>query len=182
MRAAFLLSVVAAQLACAEPLNERADVSKQTQGVSFGSPPQPVKASFGFDTYDVRIPQFVNGTNGANITRNFTYSDTFFDVETSYTDHPKFGEQKVVVNGFELQNFTFDGWHSDYIYIGLCSAFTPWNLDSPEDFQISTIDSLRIRDTSSPGPFPCSITPVHWNSKPMKYCLAQSTTENTKDL
>lgn len=141
MRAAFLLSVVAAQLACAEPLNERADVSKQTQGVSFGSPPQPVKASFGFDSAELYIPRFINGTNGANITRNFTYGDLD---QNSYADHPLFGEQKVVVNGFELQNFTFYDWDSDYIYVGLCLTYHPWTLEDDPDYTIfSTIDSLK---------------------------------------
>lgn len=140
MRATSLLSVVAAQLACAEPLNERADVSKQTQGVSFGSPPQPVKASFGFDSSELFIPPFINGTNGANITRNFTFGD-MDDAPNSYTDHPIFGEQKVVVNGFELQNFTFDGWHSDYIYVGLCLEYNPD--PEPQYTTISTIESLK---------------------------------------
>lgn len=143
MRAAFFLSVIAARLACAESLNKSTDVSKQISGVSFGSPPQPVVAYFGFDGPDLLIPPFMNATNGANVSRNFPKNDSEY-MYTSFTDDPVLGEQKVVVNGFELQNFSFEEYnpkyaYADHIEVGLCLVDHEYS----SAYGISTIDSLK---------------------------------------
>ncbi|OVF10173.1 putative aspartic proteinase [Clavispora lusitaniae] len=143
MRAAFFLSVIAARLACAESLNKSTDASEQISGVSFGSPPQPVVAYFGFDGPDLLIPPFMNATNGANVSRNFPKNDSEY-MYTSFTDDPVLGEQKVVVNGFELQNFSFEEYnpkyaYADHIEVGLCLVDHEYS----SAYGISTIDSLK---------------------------------------
>lgn len=140
MRAAFFLSVIAARLACAESLNKSTDVSEQISGVSFGSPPQPVVGYFGLDVLNLLIPPFMNAINGANVSRNFPKNDSEY-MYTSFTDDPVLGEEKVVVNGFELQNFTFEEYnpmyaYPDHVYVGL-------GLSISDDYGISTLDSLK---------------------------------------
>ncbi|EEQ39099.1 predicted protein [Clavispora lusitaniae ATCC 42720] len=114
------IAAAAAQSAFA-PLNKTADVVNQTQGVSIAS--QSVEAHFVLGTSMLVIPPVIKGIDGQNVTRPyFNESDLYYFYST--TDHPIFGKDKVVVNGFELHNFTFkdhDVYYdtSDVVYVGL---------------------------------------------------------------
>ncbi|OVF11447.1 putative aspartic proteinase yapsin-3 [Clavispora lusitaniae] len=138
MRLAILLSIaVAAAQSAFAPLNKTADVVNQTHGVSIGS--QSVEAHFGLGTSVLLIPPVINGVDGENVTRPYFNDSDYYFIST--TDRPIFGDDKVVVNGFELQNFTFENYdpdyeHSDEVYVGLC-------LSLDEDEEMSVLDSLQ---------------------------------------
>ncbi|QFZ28010.1 putative aspartic proteinase yapsin-3 [Clavispora lusitaniae] len=138
MRWAILLSIAAAAAQSAlAPLNKTADVVNQTQGVSIGS--QSVEAYFGLGSSVLLIPPVINGLDGENVTRPYFNDSGYYFIST--TDHPIFGDDKVVVNGFELQNFTFENYnpyseHSDEVYVGL-------SLSWADEEEISVLDSLQ---------------------------------------
>ncbi|EEQ39101.1 hypothetical protein CLUG_03229 [Clavispora lusitaniae ATCC 42720] len=144
MRTGILLSIaaVAAQSAY-RPLNKTTDVFNQTQGVSLGSPPLSVVTQFSFEDADLMIPYFMNTTDGDFVFRPDmppNASWVYEGVYTSYTDDPLFGEDRVFMNGFELQNFTFqtlDEYAPPLVKVGLGLTHQPNFID------ISLIQSLK---------------------------------------
>ncbi|QFZ28011.1 putative aspartic proteinase yapsin-3 [Clavispora lusitaniae] len=139
MRWAILLSIASAAAQFTyRSLNKTDEVLDQTPGVSIGS--QSVVVYFGLGQSALLIPPVMNGTNGGKVTRP-SFNDSDYTYHNSYTDDPLFGNDKVVVNGFELQNFTFEDYNPllqniDMVYVGLA-------LSNDEDEEISVLHSLQ---------------------------------------
>lgn len=139
MRGAILLSIAtAAAQFTYRSLNKTDEVLEQSPGVSIGS--QSVEVYFGLGELALLIPPVMNGTNGGKVTRP-SFNDSDYTYHNSYTDDPLFGNDKVIVNGFELQNFTFEDYspllqNVDMVYVGL--ALSPYYSGD----EISVLDSL----------------------------------------
>ncbi|EEQ39100.1 predicted protein [Clavispora lusitaniae ATCC 42720] len=141
MRWAILLPIAtAAAQFTYRSLNKTDEVLDQTPGVSISS--QSVEVYFGLGQSALLIPPVMNGTNGGKVLRP-SFNDSDYTYHNSYTDDPLFGNDKVVVNGFELQNFTFEDYNSplqnlDMVYVGL--ALSSYYSEGDE---ISVLDSLQ---------------------------------------